>query len=174
MTCDRSVIFIRYSVFLYNKSDHHCPRYSVNIVESGIKHHKPVKPESHIFLVSLPYCYFNFSQDATCLELMIVEFICIFLSKMRRWKNNPEYCCKMMFFFIFSWLMVCLSFAVWYCVSANIPPNSSSGSKKGNYYIPMHFSYKKGQREQSTHWEFYLNCKIYVFEIFLHDTVKLV
>lgn len=107
---------------------------------SGIKH---LWPLTKIELASgkkfkmTTTAYFYISKDTTCLECTIPEFICIFffISKMRRWKNNPENCCNVMFFFIFSWFMVYLPSDVWYCVSANIPPYSSSCSKKGNYYI---------------------------------------
>jgi hypothetical protein len=42
VTCDRSVVFSGYSSFLHQQN--WPPRYNWNIVESGIKHHKP-KPQ---------------------------------------------------------------------------------------------------------------------------------
>jgi hypothetical protein len=39
VTCDRSVVFSSYSSFLHQWN--WPPRYSCNIIESGIKHHKP-------------------------------------------------------------------------------------------------------------------------------------
>jgi hypothetical protein len=39
VTCDRSVVFSRYSGFLHQEN--WSPWYNWNIVESGVKHHKP-------------------------------------------------------------------------------------------------------------------------------------
>ena len=39
VTCERSVVFSRYSCFLHQKN--WSPRYNSNIIESGIKHHTP-------------------------------------------------------------------------------------------------------------------------------------
>ena len=39
VTCDRSVVFSGYPVFLHQSN--WPPRYNWNIVESGVKHHKP-------------------------------------------------------------------------------------------------------------------------------------
>jgi hypothetical protein len=42
VTCDRWVVFTRYSGFLHQWN--WPPRYNWNIVERGLKHHKPTKP----------------------------------------------------------------------------------------------------------------------------------
>jgi hypothetical protein len=52
VTCDRSVVFSRYSGFLHQSN--RLPWYSLNIVENGIKHHNPnPKYRSCIYLTSL-------------------------------------------------------------------------------------------------------------------------
>jgi hypothetical protein len=52
VTCGRSVVFSGFSGFLNQLN--WPPRYNWNIVESGIKHHKP-KPWSHRNLEKLPF-----------------------------------------------------------------------------------------------------------------------
>ena len=54
MTCDRSVIFSRYSSFFYQLK--RLPQYTRNIFESGLKHHKP---NHHLYLQKLYYMLVN-------------------------------------------------------------------------------------------------------------------
>ena len=59
VTCDRSVVFSWYSGFLHQLN--WLPRYSWNIVQSGVKHHKP-KPKQKQYFSS----YFPFFLNLSC------------------------------------------------------------------------------------------------------------
>jgi hypothetical protein len=51
VTCDRPVVFSGFSGFLHQYN--WPPRFNWNIVESGVKHHKPTKPTNQIIICTV-------------------------------------------------------------------------------------------------------------------------
>ena len=75
--CDRSVIFSWYSGFLHQSNLP--PRYNWNIVESGVKHHKP-NPWSCDILFGIWNCLDTCPERinySTRLEYITIERVCV-------------------------------------------------------------------------------------------------
>jgi hypothetical protein len=120
VTCNRSVIFSRYSSFLHQYN--WPPRYNWNIVESGVKHHKLTKLSNrirntinrgqlfHIILTINLACFFMYikglyfyfqSSEVTMKELLVklkvpVHKIKLFLEENVTGVNQHQTCQRML------------------------------------------------------------------------------